>query len=100
MKIVFSSLAVIELDDAVHFYELAFEGLGKAFKDEIKAAALRLLKYPEIGSVVRGDVRKILLHKFPHKLMYSIEKDQIFIIAIAHQHRMPDYWVDQGKSED
>ncbi len=23
---------------------------------------------------------------------YSIEKNHIFIIAIAHQHRMPDYW--------
>ena len=75
MNVVFSSLAVKELDVAVYFYELAFEGLGKSFKNEIKSASLRILKYPEIGSVVRRVVRKILLHKFPYKLMFSIEKE-------------------------
>ncbi len=27
--------------------------------------------------------------------VYSIESDHLFIIAIAHQHRKPDYWVGQ-----
>lgn len=26
---------------------------------------------------------------------YAIEKDHVFIIAVAHQHRQPDYWVDR-----
>jgi hypothetical protein len=28
-------------------------------------------------------------------LFDSIEKDHIFIIAVAHCHRRPDYWVDR-----
>ncbi len=24
---------------------------------------------------------------------YEIEEDHIFIIAVAHQHRKPDYWI-------
>ena len=31
------------------------------------------------------------------KLLYSIEMDHVFIIAVAHQHRNPDYWVDRSK---
>lgn len=27
--------------------------------------------------------------------MYSIEDDHIVIIAVAHQHRNPEYWVDR-----
>lgn len=36
MKIVFSKYAKLELEDAIHFYELEFPGLGKRFKEEVK----------------------------------------------------------------
>lgn len=29
---------------------------------------------------------------FPYKLMYAVESDHIYVIAVAHQHRKPDYW--------
>ncbi|MEW6501172.1 MAG: hypothetical protein AB1456_06765 [Thermodesulfobacteriota bacterium] len=38
-------------------------------------------------------MRKTFVHRFPYKILYSIEPDHLFIIAIAHQHRKPDYWV-------
>ena len=97
MKVVFSKYAILELEDAVHFYELEFESLGRRFKEEVKRAATRISEYPKAWSVERGDVRKCLLHKFPYKLLYSIEEDHIFIIAVAHQHRKPDHWIDREK---
>ena len=93
MRVLFSQLAKRELDDASHYYEIEFQGLGKRFRAEVKMAASRISEYPEAWSVERGDIRKCLLHKFPYKLLYSIEKDHIFIIAIAHQHRKPEYWL-------
>ncbi len=93
MKIVFSKLAKQELDDATNFYELEFEGLGERFREQVKRAVTRIAEYPEAWSTVRGGARKCLLHKFPYGLLYSIEKDHVFIIAVAHQHRRPDYWV-------
>lgn len=36
MKVIFSSLAKLELDDAIAFYELEHSGLGIDFKEEIK----------------------------------------------------------------
>ena len=97
MKVLFSALAKQELDDAVHYLELEFEGLGDIFKSEVKAAAVRIARHPKAWSVERGEVRKCLLHKFPYKLLYSIESDHIFIIAVTHQHREPDYWIDRPK---
>jgi len=87
MPVVFSKLACQELDDAARFYEIEFQGLGKQFREEIRKAAKRISEYPEAWSVEQGDIRKCLLHKFPYKLLYSIEEDHIFIIAVAHQHR-------------
>ena len=97
MKVIFSSFARNELEDAFNYLELEFEGLGDRFKSEVKSAVERIARHPLAWSVERGEVRKCLLHKFPYKILYSIEIDHIFIIAVAHQHRKPDYWIDRPK---
>ncbi len=97
MRVVFTRMAAQELEDAVHFYDLEYLGLGRRFKEEVRKAALRVAEYPRAWSLERGEVRKCLLHKFPYKLMYSVEEDHILVIAVAHQHRKPDYWV--GRDE-
>ena len=97
MRVIFTRIARRELEDAVRYYELEYSGLGHRFKEEVRNAALRIAEYPQAWSIERGDVRKCLLHKFPYKLMYSVEEDHVLIIAVAHQHRKPDYWV--GRNE-
>ena len=97
MKVIFTRLAERELEDSVRYYELEYSGLGKKFKDEVRKAVKRIVDYPVAWSIERGEVRKYLLHKFPYKILYSIESDHILVIAVAHQHRKPDYWV--GRKE-
>jgi len=93
MNIFFTKLTKQELDDAIAYYEMELAGLGIKFKEEIKSSILRIKEHPEAWSIERGEVRKALLHRFPYKILYSIEKDHILILAIAHQHRKPNYWV-------
>ncbi|SPF34105.1 hypothetical protein SBDP1_120005 [Syntrophobacter sp. SbD1] len=80
MKIIFSRLAKQDLDDALHYYELQYRGLGRRFKEEARQAALRITEYPEAWSIERGGIRKCLLHKFPYKLLYSM-----FVTGIRKQ---------------
>lgn len=47
MKILFSKYAQLELEEAVHFYEVTHEGLGRRFKEEVKKAVLRIAEYPK-----------------------------------------------------
>ena len=91
----FSKLAKLELEDATAFFELEYSGLGRRFREDVRKAVKRIIEYPEGWSIEKGDIRKCLLHKFPYKILYSIEIDHIFIVAIAHQHRKPEYWVEQ-----
>lgn len=98
MRVIFTGLAKQELEDAIRFYELEYSGLGRKFKEEVRKAALRIAAYPEGWSIVRGNVRKCLLHKFPYKLLYAVDENRILIIAVAHQHRKPDYWFDKHKT--
>ena len=97
MCVIFTRIATQELEDTVHFYNLESAGLGQLFKEEVRKAALRITEYPQAWSIERGEVRKCLLHKFPYKLLYSVEEDHVLVIAVAHQHRKPDYWV--GRDE-
>lgn len=95
MRVVFSELAVRELNEAVNFYETEFSGLGVRFRGDVKRAAARVAEFPMAWSVEIGEVRKCLLHRFPYKLLYSVEAEHVFIIAVAHQHRRPNYWVER-----
>lgn len=97
MNVIFLKYAKMELEDAVHFYELEYEGLGRRFKEEVKKSVIMIAEYPKAWSVECGDVRKCLLHKFPYKLLYSIERDHIAVLAVAHPHRRPDYWIDRER---
>lgn len=95
MHVKFSKNAVLELEDAVDYYNQEHPGLGIRFENEVKKAVEKISDYPTSWSLERGEIRKYLMHKFPYKLLYSIEKDHLFIIAVAHQHRRPDYWIDR-----
>ncbi|MBY0498029.1 MAG: type II toxin-antitoxin system RelE/ParE family toxin [Nitrosomonas sp.] len=86
------------MENAVQFYELEYSGLGRKFKEEVRKAALRIAAYPEGWSIERGNVRKCLLHKFPYKLLFAVDENHILIIAVAHQHRKPDYWFDKHET--
>ena len=95
MKIVFDRLARAELNDARVYYELEVPGLGFQFREEVKNGIRRIREYPDAWAKEKGDVRRCLLHKFPYKILYSIEEDHIYILAIANCHRRPDYWIER-----
>ena len=95
MKVIFNELALDELVDAINFYELELPGLGDTFKSDIEKSILRISDYPTSWPMFTKNIRKFVLHKFPYKILYSIENDHIYIIAISHQHRRPNYWVDR-----
>lgn len=92
MRIEFLPEAIIELHDAIQYYELQVEGLGTNFKSVAESTIKRIAVFPTAWSIVRPNIRKCIMHKFPYNILYSIEDNTILIIAIAHHHRYPNYW--------
>ncbi len=93
MTLIFDPLARLEYNDAFEYYEAQEHGLGEKFRLSVWAAVEILQRYPEIGEEVREGIRKIHLRRFPYKLIYSATDEIIYIIAVAHGHRQPEYWV-------
>ena len=87
--------AEMELDDAFDYYEYELAGLGQKFLVEFRKGVKRILAHPSAWSPIQENVRKCVLKKFPYTIVYAIEENLIIILAVAHQHRLPDYWIDR-----
>ena len=87
-----------DLNEAVDYYENCQSGLGSEFLDEVEAAIERILQFPEAWSKLSQRTRRCLTNRFPYGLIYQTQKNHIRIIAVAHSHRHPRYWVDRSES--
>jgi cytochrome P450 len=67
-------------------------GLGEDFSLEVNATVQNILSYADAWPIVEDDVRRCLTRRFPYGVLYSIETDRVYILAVMHLHRHPDYW--------
>jgi mRNA-degrading endonuclease RelE of RelBE toxin-antitoxin system len=98
MKIEIIEIARREYDEAKEFYEIEQPDLGTQFEEQIRYSLLRIQQHPQAWPPERKEIRRYIVHKFPYKILYSIQNDTIVVLAFAHLHRQPDYWVDRTKA--
>ena len=95
MKIRFLTIAEIEVDEAVSWYQKQSEDQDLKFLDELARAIRVITTYPRNTAEIEPDIRIFFLNRFPYSLIYGIEDDRVVIIALAHQNREPGYWADR-----
>lgn len=89
----FHGAARTELSQAVDHYDEQVSGLGDAFAAEVEHSIRQIATYPNIGTPHLLGTRRVLLEGFPFSIIYEAQEQQIVIVAIAHQRRMPGYWL-------
>ena len=87
--------AELEILDAAGYYELQASGLGDDFLDKIASAVKDIGEYPERWPIVRLNIRRRLVHRFPYGLLYRVDSDEIVVLATMHLHRHPNYWLNR-----
>jgi plasmid stabilization system protein ParE len=92
MTFSFHPEAETEFYEAIGYYEERQRGLGCDFSIEVYATIQRILDFPSAWPVLEHEIRRCLTHRFPYGVLYTIEPDRIFILAVMHLHRDPDYW--------
>jgi len=76
---------------AKHYKEISIS-LKVRLKDAVLKAEADLLRNPFAFSKVRfKDFRRILLKKFPYKVIYRTEGEKIYVFAVLHQARSNRY---------
>ena len=98
MELIFAKVARAEMAEAKCYYERQQRGLGMTFQHEATVSAKRILEQPLAWQVEIEPVRRYLFNRFPYKMLYVIRQERIIVLAVAHQHRNPDYWVERIKT--
>ncbi len=87
--------AEAEFTAAAEFYEAQAPGLGLEFMSRVRHASRTIAAHPQIGRRLSRRLRRFLVHRFPYGLLYQVEQDHVFIVAVMHLHRRPGYWKDR-----
>jgi plasmid stabilization system protein ParE len=86
--------AVAEHLEAVAYYETQRPGLGVAYLEEFERVLRLVGEAPDRHPIERKpDLRRVLLRRFPFKILYRVRGGEVEVLAVAHNRRRPTYWL-------
>jgi plasmid stabilization system protein ParE len=97
MRYHFHPEALCEFEAAADFYAARLKGLEIRYIDAVHSAIKRACEAPESWRHFDGEISRVLAHVFPYAVLYSIEDDFLYIIAVMHCSREPGYWRERIK---
>ena len=92
MKVSYHPEAADEYEEAIAYYEDCQTGLGKQLSQEIDASIKLILAFPKAWTILDGEIKRILIRRFPFGLLYILRNDEIYILAVMNLNRKPNYW--------
>ena len=92
LSVVTRPAAAAEIETAYRWYEKERAGLGFEFLEAVDKLVRTIAENPERFPVIRRDVRRALLRRFPYSIFYSIVSGHIVVIACFHGKRNPKVW--------
>jgi plasmid stabilization system protein ParE len=98
MTIIVLPEAAGEFEDATTYYADRQSGLGQRFRDEVDRYIRWIAEHAEIPRLRPGGYRRVNLRVFPHYIAYVQFGETIWILAIAHAHREPEYWISRKQN--
>jgi plasmid stabilization system protein ParE len=84
--------ARLEFAEAFDWYERQRPGLGRDLAACVEQAFIRIAQTPELGERVFRHVRRVVVHRFPYSVYYTVEPERIVVIAVFHGRRDPRVW--------
>lgn len=91
--VLFDSEAEQEFKDGIAWYERQRVGLGAEFQEQVELAVQQIAGMPQRLPLLGNEgLRKCRVTRFPYSIFYLELDDHIWIAAVAHQRRDPNYW--------
>ncbi len=73
-----------EMASAYNWYEIQKPGLGDEFLDELEKGFNLLKSKPKYFSFINQSQRRLILKRFPYKIVYEIFDSEIVIFTLRH----------------
>lgn len=92
LPVIFHRAARAEFDQAYAWYEKQRLGLGEEFSERVHEQLSQIAALPESHQCVYKDIRRAVVRRFPHSVLYRIKPSQVRVIAVFHGRRDPAIW--------
>ena len=81
--VIFSPVAIDDLEQAVDYYEEKQTGMGKRFATQLQLTLNTIKRNPFFATVRYDDIRCASIKKFPYLVHYHINQDELLVTIIA-----------------
>jgi toxin ParE1/3/4 len=96
LKITLRPIAILEVEEAVNWYENQSTKLGERFLYIFNDAVKHVSKSPYRYKKRHKNIRAFVLKEFPYSIFYIVEELEMVVIAVVHQKRNPKIWKKRG----
>ena len=96
--------AQAELMAAIRWYNDRQRGLGLRFNAMVQRSVDSILDWPKLAPVWPGRDRipvvraAHLSERWPYRIVYFVDGTRLWVVAVAHDKRLPGYWKDRVSS--
>ncbi|MEW6302436.1 MAG: type II toxin-antitoxin system RelE/ParE family toxin [Verrucomicrobiota bacterium] len=84
------SPADVDYLQALEWYEAQQPGLGREFDAELQLLFEQIQRNPEFFTRETPTVRKARMPRFKYRIFFTVEGDEIGVVAIWHPSRNPE----------
>ena len=81
--VIFSPVAIEDLEQAVEYYEEKQTDLGKRFATQLQLTLNTIKRNPFFATVRYDDIRCASIKKFPYLVHFHIDEDELLVTIIA-----------------
>src|SRR5438876_6766812 len=89
-RLYLKSPANLDYSEAIAWYKENQPGRAREFETGLENLFGRIKEHPEHFPEIAPTVRKALLRGFKYKIYFTVERDEIGVLAIYHPSRNPD----------
>jgi plasmid stabilization system protein ParE len=86
-RVIVRPKAEADLSEASRWYEAQRPALGGQFLDEIRRVLTLLESSPERHPLYYRGFRRLLTQRFPYKVFYRIERNDVIVVRVLHAKR-------------
>jgi len=89
-----------ELRAAKDWYDNERPGLGDDLLTEVETIIDHIVRWPGLAPVLTipgstRQVRRAAVRRFPFGIVYVVIDNALWVVAVAHDRRRPNYWRDR-----
>lgn len=88
--------ARLQISEAADWYDSRSPGRGDDFLRSLEETIEAICRNPYQLQILRGDLRRAVLHTFPYLLIYAASEREVTVLRCVHARRHPRVRLGEG----